>query len=95
MRRTHLRKRDNILKRVLFHAIGFNLALLVRERYGIGKPRTLQGIADPILLLRLAMAAVCTSWIESLEAPAIILAADRPFGVSSPAETLATSTTGC
>jgi transposase len=95
MRRTHLRKRDNILKRVLFHAIGFNLALLVRERYGIGKPRTLQGIADPILLLRLGMAAVCASWIESLKADAIIFAADRPFGVSSPAETFRTSTTGC
>src|SRR5213594_1487432 len=29
MRRTHLRGRSNILKRLLFHAVGFNLALLV------------------------------------------------------------------
>lgn len=43
MRRTHLRGRENILKRIQFHAIGFNLALLVRVKYGIGKPRTLQG----------------------------------------------------
>ena len=43
MRRTHLRGQKNILKRLLFHALGFNLALLVRKSHGIGKPRTLQG----------------------------------------------------
>jgi transposase len=32
MRRTHLRGRDNILKRLLIQAVGFNLALLARER---------------------------------------------------------------
>src|SRR5258706_7655371 len=56
MRRTHLRKRNNILKRLLFHAVGFNLALLLRQRYGLGKPRTLQGASDAILLLNLVMA---------------------------------------
>jgi len=49
MRRTHLRGRDNILKRLLFHAAAFNIALLVRKLHGIGKPRTLQG-ASPALL---------------------------------------------
>ena len=68
LRRTHLRKRNNILKRLLFHAIGFNLALLLRERYGIGKPRTLQGISDVILLLRIAMAAFCACWMKSADA---------------------------
>lgn len=58
MRRTHLRKRNNILKRLLFHAIGFNLALLLRERFGMGKPRTLQGISDIILLFRITWAAL-------------------------------------
>ena len=43
MRRTHLKGQNNILKRLLFHAVGFNLALLVRKSFGIGKPRTLQG----------------------------------------------------
>ena len=57
MRRTHLRKRNNILKRLLLHAVGFNLALLVREHYGIGKPRTLQGVSEAILLLQIVMAA--------------------------------------
>ena len=39
MRRVHLRGRDNILKRLLVHGAGFNLALLMRTRYGAGKPR--------------------------------------------------------
>jgi transposase len=48
MRRTHLRGRDNILKRLLIHAAGFNIALLVRKLYGIGKPRTLQGASQEL-----------------------------------------------
>jgi transposase len=43
MRRVHLRGRDNILKRLLIHAAGFNLALIMRKRLGVGKPRGLQG----------------------------------------------------
>ena len=49
MRRTHLRGRENILKRLLIHAVAFNLALLVRKQYGIGKPRTLQGGSATLL----------------------------------------------
>ena len=64
MRRTHLRKRNNILKRLLIHAVGFNLALLVREKYGIGKPRTLQGVSDPVLFLQIAIAALYAAWAE-------------------------------
>jgi transposase len=65
MRRTHLRKHSNILKRLLFHAIGFNLALLLRERFGMGKPRTFQGAcSDPILLLRLIFAVFLAACIE-------------------------------
>ncbi|MGA2717235.1 MAG: transposase [Bryobacteraceae bacterium] len=67
MRRTHLRKRSNILKRLLLHAVGFNLALLLREHYGIGKPRTLQGISDAILLLQIAITVFGACWIESVE----------------------------
>jgi transposase len=57
MRRTHLRGRDNLLKRLLIHAAAFNIALLVRKLQGIGKPRTLQG-ASPALLN-----ALLTLWI--------------------------------
>jgi len=43
MRRVHLKGRDNILKRLLVHAGGFNLALVMRKLVGVGKPRRLQG----------------------------------------------------
>src|SRR5258708_24839977 len=43
MRRTHLRGHQNILKRLLIHAGGFNLGLLVRATLGVGTPRGLQG----------------------------------------------------
>jgi transposase len=43
MRRTHLRGHANILKRLLIHVAGFNLALLMRRLFGVGTPRSLQG----------------------------------------------------
>ena len=43
MRRTHLRGHANILKRVLVHAGGFNLGLVMRSLVGVGTPRSLQG----------------------------------------------------
>jgi len=43
MRRVYLKGGDNILKRLLVHAGGFNLALVMRKLVGIGKPRRLQG----------------------------------------------------
>jgi transposase len=42
MRRTHLRGHRNILKRLLIHVAGFNLGLMMRSMFGIGKPRQLQ-----------------------------------------------------
>lgn len=47
MRRVHLRGHQNILKRLLVHAAGFNLSLLLRKKHGIGKPRQLQGRLSP------------------------------------------------
>ena len=49
MRRTHLRHHENIAKRVLIHIAGFNLGLLMRKRFGVGKPRRLQGLAAALL----------------------------------------------
>jgi transposase len=43
MRRTHLRGTTNILKRVLVHASGFNLGLVMRQLLGVGTPRGFQG----------------------------------------------------
>ena len=50
MRRTHLRHHPNILKRLLIHVAGFNLGLMMRKVFGIGKPRCLQdGLATAAL----------------------------------------------
>jgi transposase len=49
MRRTHLRHHENIAKRMLIHVAGFNLGLLMRKRFGIGKPRALQGLAAALV----------------------------------------------
>ena len=48
MRRTHLRHHENIAKRLLIHIAGFNLGLLMRKRFGVGKPRCLQGLSAAI-----------------------------------------------
>jgi transposase len=48
MRRTHLRKHSNILKRLLIHVAGMNLGLLLRNQYGIGTPRGLQGLSQTL-----------------------------------------------
>ncbi len=44
MRRVHLKGRENILKRLVVHAAGFNLGLVMRKMIGVGKPRRLQGL---------------------------------------------------
>ncbi|HET7892663.1 MAG TPA: transposase [Candidatus Sulfotelmatobacter sp.] len=42
MRRTHLRRHPNIIKRLLIHAAAFNLGLVMRKLAGCGTPRGLQ-----------------------------------------------------
>ena len=63
MRRVHLRGHTNILKRLLIHAGGFNLGLLMRQLIGVGTPRGLQGrlvagLAGLLTLIRTLRAAV-------------------------------------
>jgi hypothetical protein len=55
MRRTHLQGHPNILKRLLIHVAGFNLGLVMRKRFGIGKPRVLQGLLSSLLRLLFAV----------------------------------------
>jgi transposase len=43
LRRAHVRGHENVLKRLLVHAGGFNLGLWMRTLFGIGTPRSLQG----------------------------------------------------
>jgi transposase len=51
MRRIHLRGHTNILKRLLIHAAGFNLGLVMRLEIGVGTPRGLQGVVRALLRL--------------------------------------------
>jgi transposase len=44
MRRLHLNGRANILKRLLVHAGGFNLVLIMRKLVGVGKPGDCRGL---------------------------------------------------
>ena len=45
MRRVHVRGQEEIRKRMLVHTATFNLGLLMRQRFGFGTPRSLQGLA--------------------------------------------------
>ena len=45
----HICGHQNILKRLLIHAGGFNLGLLIRSILGVGTPRGLQGRLAAVL----------------------------------------------
>ena len=100
MRRTHLRGHTNILKRLLIHAGGFNLGLVMRHLIGIGTPRGLQGRVAAViaaLLVRLAnvrarVSAICAA-DHAITARRCSLGSPTNVGVNSPAN--ATCTTGC
>lgn len=67
MRRAHLRGHVNILKRLLIHVCGFNLGLVMRAVFGIGKPRRAQdglgGLLSGVLdLLERLTAALASPW---------------------------------
>lgn len=49
MRRTHLRKHNNILKRQLIHVAGFNLSLIFRRLLGAGTPREWKNLGGVLL----------------------------------------------
>jgi len=83
MRRTHLRRHSNILKRLLVHVAGFNLGLLMRRVFGLGKPRGLQdGLSRGITSLYVAMIRVLKAAWSRLGAMT------RQLGVLYPRPTL-------
>ena len=61
MRRTHLRGHTNILKRLLIHAGGFNLGLVMRHLIGVGTPRGLQGRLSAVLATLFAIFALANA----------------------------------
>lgn len=59
MRRTHLRRHENIIKRLLIHAGAFNLSLIMRKISGRGTPRGFQGNPNAILILIQILFGLC------------------------------------
>jgi len=59
MRRVHLRGHRNISKRLLIHACGLNLGLLMRTLYGVGTPRGLQDGGLQLVFVLLLMLDFC------------------------------------
>jgi transposase len=76
MRRTHLRGHGNIVKRLLIHAGGFNLGLVMRAVLGVGTPRGLQGRLAALL------AAVWALWTTSWARDEPRTATTRSFRVN-------------
>ena len=71
MRRTHLRGHTNILKRVLIHAGGFNLGLVMRQLIGLGTPRGLQGRQTAALALLVVLwTRIVELWRGAMPPPA-------------------------
>jgi transposase len=78
MRRLHLRGRENIHKRVLIHAGGFNLGLIMRQLTGFGKPRRLQGLSSSLFAM------IWRLWIGVSTFVRLLTAEDRRFALSQP-----------
>lgn len=110
MRRVHLKGRDNILKRLLVHAAGFNLALVMRKLVGVGKPRQLQDTSTCVFarlreLFQLVESVVHTGWLFNMDKSETTITFSRAvtsfhqlysctFATSLRTDIL-TSTTGC
>ena len=100
MRRTHLRGHTNILKRLLVHAAGFNLGLIMRQLIGIGTPRGLQGHAVAVFAMFLALIATTRRRLHAIWASPVPIAAVRghrrsPIALVVNSSATATCTTGC
>jgi len=59
MRRTHLRGHPKILKRLLIHVAGFNLALVMRSVLGVGTPRGLWDLSAALSSLGHGLVRLC------------------------------------
>ena len=99
LRRTHLRGHTNILKRLLIHAGGFNLGLLMRQLIGLGTPRGLQDRRAGVLVTLWVLLSALRRWLMTFAASHRLSAALRglvsriTLVINSSAP--ATCTTGC
>src|SRR6202790_5914501 len=79
MRRTYLRGHTNILKRLLVHAGGFNLGLVMRHLIGSGTPRGLQDRLATVIATLSSLMGVTRDWLVAISAWHPLLAAVRCF----------------
>jgi transposase len=66
MRRTHLRGRENILKRQLIHVCAFNLSLILRRTLGAGTPRELRNRSKGLVLTLIGLLNVLTTLYHAI-----------------------------
>jgi Transposase DDE domain len=66
MRRTYLRGHTNILKRLLIHAGGFNLGLLMRHLIGFGTPRGLRDRLATIMAALWPLLGATRRWLVAI-----------------------------
>jgi transposase len=100
MRRTHLRKHKNILKRQLIHVAGFNLSLIFRKLLGAGTPREWINRGTALLWFILALFIPrqnrhLRSARQNVRCRGIRLINPLPSPNSLPCRKIATYTTGC
>jgi transposase len=99
MRRTHLRGHTNILKRLLIHAGGFNLGLVVRHLIGSGTPRGLQDRPATVIAQLLLLLSAPRRWLVAIYAWHPLIAAVRwfpsPITTTSNSSAVPTYTTDC
>ena len=79
MRRTHLRTHEKILKRLLIHTAGFNLARVMEKLTGIGKPRRLwEGLDLTSVLARLLSVLLESIWRTGARRQGLAVEFGRP-----------------
>ena len=79
MRRTHLRGHTNILKRLLIHAGGFNLGLVMRHLIGSGTPRGVQDHLASVVAALLVFLGAPRRWLAAISAWQPLIAAASRF----------------
>ena len=99
MRRTYLRGHTNILKRLLIHAGGFNLGLVMRHLIGRGTPRGLQDRLATVIAALLVLLGAPRRWLAAISAWRPLIAAVRwlpsPITTIGNSSAVTTYTTGC
>ena len=99
MRRTHLRGHTNILKRLLIHAGGFNLGLVMRHLIGSGTPRGLQDRLATVIATLSSLMGATRHWLVAISAWQPLIAAVRwfpsPITTTGDSSAATTYTTGC